>query len=199
MKKIRNFKLHLHFKETRRRARRKFDLASLGLGDEQWANLLSAVEERMKPAVVYETFRAESADTAGLAPIPGLAHTLGLATLGPGPASLLEEAGRDSEEMRRLYELILASGLEQAVQFVIMLLRKDVEAERCELSALAHITEYEPLERLFNKLEGGKIDVALTQAGLHPAQSTAFCLSWISQPRRGGAKPQAPAAVKRRR
>lgn len=198
MKKIRNFKLRLHFKETRRRARRKFDLAKLELGDEQWAKLLSEVEERMKPAVVYETFHAESKETASLAPIPGLAHTLGLATLGPGPASLLEEAGRDSEEMRRLYELIIASGLEQAVQFVVMLLRKDVEAERCELSPIEYLTEFAPLERLFNKLEGGKIDVALTQAGLHPEQSAAFCLSWISKPRRGGAKPKAPAIAKRK-
>lgn len=187
MKKIRDFRLKLHFKELRRKARRQLDLDAMGLDDPAFVALLERAEAALSPAVIYESFGPESEETARLAPLPGLAHTLGLATLGAGADSWAAELASRSSEHGRLAELLLSGALDQTVQFVLGLLKPEVEAERCELSPIQLVAEPEALGAVHAKLEGGKIEVALEAGRLVPSRSAAFCLSWIKQ-RRGASK-----------
>ena len=187
MKKIRNFRLRLHFKDIRRRAKRKFDLDALDLGDANLVDWLDEAERRMSPAVIYESFGPDS-ETIDLAPIPGLAHTIGIATLGPGVSKMIEEAAARSEERGRMCEMIARVALDQSVQFVLNLLKDDVEKDRCELSPIQIVEEAEPLKRLYDKLGGAKIEVDLTDGRLAPALTRAFCLSWILKGRRSKKK-----------
>lgn len=191
--KIRNFRLRLHFKDLRRKARRRFDLDKLGLDDAAFQALLAGLEDAMRPAVIYASFKADSAATARLAPIPGLAHTLGLATLGAGLAPEMARRGAASPEHAGLVALLAGSALDQAVQFVVALLKDELEAEDCELSPIHFIEEAGALGELFSALGGEKIDLALESGRLVPAPSAAFCLSWIAQRRRSKAASKSPA------
>ena len=187
MKKIRNFNLRLHFKEIRLRARRKFDLVKLGLNDENLNKLVGEVEARLKPAVIYESFGPENADTARLSPVPGLAHTLGLATLGPDLLPYIVETREISEQRGELLDLVAASALRQAVNFIISLLKDDLEDERCELSPLEYLEDTDAVKAAHEKLEGGKILVELKDGALYPEHSAVFCVSWLAK-RRGRKK-----------
>lgn len=187
MKKIRNFNLRLHFKEIRHRARKKFDLNKMGLDDDNLRKLLDKVETTIKPAVIYESFGSDSAETAKLAPVPGLAHTMGLATLGPDLTSLIVETREISEPRGELLELVAASALKQTVAFVASLIRDDLEAERCELSPIEHLDTPELVQTLFDKMEGGKIMLEVRNGSLFPEYSTAFSMSWLAK-RRGKKK-----------
>lgn len=181
MRKIRNFNLRLPFKEIRRRARKVVDLDALGLDDPKFYTLLTDVQRRLRPAVIFDSFGPESEDTAALAPLPGLAHTLGLATLGADVASLLSEERAKGEERGRLAELIASAALERTVQFVVGLLADEVEAERCELSPIHHLNEPEAVGAVLEKLGGSKIALTLEAGRLDPEFSTAFCISWIAK------------------
>lgn len=196
MRKIRDFNLRLHFKETRRRLRKAADLHSLGLGDDQaLAGLFKSFEESLKPAVIFETFGPESWDTAGFSPIPGVAHTLGLATLGPAAGRLVESARAGSEERGKVFETMAQAALDQAVAFVLNLLKDEVEAERCDLSPIQILSEAEALKAVVDRLEGEKIEVSAQGGVLAPPHSVAFCLSWIAR-RRGSKAAKAPASKK---
>ncbi|MFH2204671.1 MAG: hypothetical protein ABIJ96_16275 [Elusimicrobiota bacterium] len=198
MKKIRNFNLRLHFKEIRQRAKRKFDLNKIGLDDDGLSRLIDDVEKRLKPAVIYESFGPEAEDTAKLAPVPGLAHTLGIATLGPDLLPYVIETREASEQRGLLLEFIAASALRQAVNFIISLLKDDLEAERCELSPIEYLDSPEQSAAVHAKLDGGKILVELKDGALRPEHSAAFCVSWLAK-RRGGAKKRPKASSGGRR
>jgi len=196
MRKIRDFNLRLPFKETRRRARKVADLAALGLEDQRFQLLVEDVQRRLHPSVIYESFSPE-AETALLAPIPGLAHTVGLATLGPEAEPLLSEA-RDAGPARgKVMELILRSALDRTVQFIISLLDDELEADRCELSPIHIIEDPERLDQVLKTLEGPKIGLQAEGGELCPAFSAAFCVSWIALKRgrktakaRSGGRPK---------
>lgn len=193
MKKIRNFNLRLHFKEIRHRARRMFDLNKLGLDDENLRKLLQEVEDKLQPAVIYESFGAENEETAALAPVPGLAHTLGLATLGPNLGSHIVETREISAPRGELLELVAASALKQSVNFVASLLKDDLEAERCELSPIEYLENPDAVRVVYDKLDGSKILLELRRGELSPDYSKAFCLSWMSK-RRGKKKKTTKAS-----
>ncbi|MFH1724156.1 MAG: hypothetical protein ABII00_05980 [Elusimicrobiota bacterium] len=181
MRKIREFNLRLPFKEIRRRARQAADLNAMGLDDPKLQLLIEVVQRRLRPAVIFASFGPESRETAALAPIPGLAHTLGLATLGPDIAPLIAETRTENEQRGGLLELVAAVALERAVQFVTGLLRDEVESERCELSPIQHLDEAEAVSAVLERLGGGKIGLKLEAGRLSPEHSTAFCLSWIAR------------------
>lgn len=196
MRKIRDFNLRLHFKETRRRLRKAADLAALGLADDAaLAGLFKSFEESLKPAVIFETFGPESWDTAGLSPIPGVAHTVGLATLGPGVGPALEAARAEGEQRAKVFETLAQAALDQAVAFVLNLLKDEVEAERCDLSPIQLLSDAEALKSVTERLEGEKIEVSARDGRLTPPCSVAFCLSWIAR-RRGSKAAKAPASKK---
>jgi len=196
VRKIRDFRLRLSHKELRRRARTAVDLGSIGLSedrrdDPKFERLVDGFCSRLKPAVLFESFGPDSPETAELSPLPGLAHTLALATLGPCAGELVAEARTESETRGKLYELMARMAGEESVQFVTGLLKDEVEEERCELSPIHYLTEAQALALAFQKLEGSKIGLSLEAGSLHPAFSAAFCLSWISRGRSRKSKPGA--------
>jgi hypothetical protein len=197
VRKIRDFRINLSHKELRRRVRTAVDLCALGLSDERRLEAeVHSFASKLRPAVVFETFGPDSAETAGLSPIPGLAHTLGLATLGPTVSQALDEARTESEPRGRLYGILAAMALEHAVQFVAGLLREETEAERCELSPLHVLSEPAAIGLAHRRLEASKIGVSFEAGRLVPEHSSAFCLSWIS--RRGSRKPRPKAPADRK-
>ncbi len=198
MKKIRNFNLRLHFKDIRQRARRMFDLNKLGLDDENLRKLLREVEGKLQPAVIYESFGADHEDTAKLAPVPGLAHTLGLATLGPDLGSYIVETREISAPRGELLELVAVSALKQSVNFVASLLKDDLEAEGCELSPIEYLENPDALRAVYGKLDGAKILLELRGGELSPDYSKAFCLSWMAKRRGKKKKTKASSGRKSR-
>jgi len=184
MRKIRGFRLALHPKELRRRLRRFADLRACGVEDEaSFERHISSFAERLEPAVVFDSLGPESKETAKISPIPGLAHTLGFVTLGPGADDWLSREQSAGEERGKLAERILAAALEESVRFVSGLIAGEVESERCDLSPIHYVSDAGHLAAMAEKLKASKIGLALDGAGLRPRSSAAFCLSWIARPR----------------
>lgn len=197
MRKIREFNLRLPFKELRLRARRAMDLDAMGVDDAVFNEWLQALERRSKPAVVFETYGPDSEDAAALSPIPGLGHTVGLASLGRDVEAWIDERGTESSEKGELANLLADSALDRCVRFVLNLIKDDVEEERCELSPIQPISDAEQLKFVVETLEGSKIDIALDAGNLTPRLSAAFCVSWIARKGRPAKKKKARAGARR--
>lgn len=184
MKKIRGFKLSLHPKDLRRRLRKSVDFAALGLQEEAaFQDHVDALTRRLSPAVLFDSLGPESAQTAAMAPIPGLAHTVGLLTLGPDTQPTLDAEDAAGAGRGALARLLLQASVEASIQFVTDLLKDELEEERCELSPIHYLADPVQVAALFDRLQGGKIGLRLAEGALSPAFSAAFCLSWISRPR----------------
>jgi len=196
MKKIRNFNLRLHFKEIRLRAKRKFDLGKIGFDDESLQKLIADAESKLQPAVIFESFGPENEDTAEFAPVPGLAHTVGLTTLGPQLGKMITEAREISPPRGDLLELVAGQAIKQSVNFVVSLLKDELEAERCELSPIEYLEAPEAIRKIYEKLEGEKILLEIKGGGLEPEYSAAFCMSWLAK-RRGKKKRAKPVGGRR--
>lgn len=181
MRKIRGFKLKLRVKEIQRRARKaKLDLALLGLADEARLDLwLARVAEAARPAVLFDSFPAEEA--TGLSPMPGLACSLALATLGPDLDAFGDRLTDERPAEAKLLDIACAAALEEAVRFVLALIEDEAQQERCGLSPIHYLDKREDLEAILAKLEGHKIGVALSETGLRPLRSTAFSASWLAK------------------
>ncbi|HAH08133.1 MAG TPA: hypothetical protein DCM05_16680 [Elusimicrobia bacterium] len=185
MRKIRGFRLALHPRDMRRRLRRAADMQSLGLDTEEaFLRHVDSFSERLHPSVVFDSFGPESKETARLAPIPGLGHTVGLLTLGPGADEWMDAERRAGGEKAKLAERILTLSIEEAVRFVIGLIADEVEQERCELSPIHYVSDPAQLDFLAGKLHASKIGVKIDESIFTPRCSAAFCLSWIAKARR---------------
>lgn len=180
MRKIRGFKLKLRIKEIQRRAKKaKLDLTAAGLtADVALEAWLGKVSAAAAPAVLYDSFPAEEA--IGLAPMPGLACSLAIATLGPDLDAFAEKLSAERPAEAPLFDLAAAAALEEAARFVLQLVETEAAQERCSLSPIHSLEGREPLEAILAKLEGHKIGVALGEAGLRPKRSTAFSVSWLA-------------------
>jgi hypothetical protein len=198
MRKIREFNLRLPFKELRLRARRALDLDALGIDDAAFSEWIASLEKTASPAVVFDTFGPDSEETAALSPIPGLGHTVGLASLGADVAGWVDERRTESAEKGELAELLAGQALDRCIKFVLNLIKDDVEEDRCELSPIQPIEDGEQLAFLIEKLDGGKIDLSLDAGHLRPGWSTAFCVSWIAKKGRPGKKKKPRAGARRR-
>lgn len=195
MRKIRDFKLPLHYKELRRRGRKTIDFPAAGVADDAaLLALLGKVSGKLRPAVLFESFGADSEATARLSPVPGLGHTLGLATLGPGFGEAVAEETRGNPEKEKLLSLAATAALEDAVQFVTGLLKDEVEAERCQLSPIHYLEDPAALEAVLSQLPADRIGVTLTEGRLVPGHTVAFCLSWLAA--RGRSRTSGPAKRK---
>ncbi|MBI5244767.1 MAG: hypothetical protein HY922_13945 [Elusimicrobia bacterium] len=198
MRKIRGFRLALHPKEMRRRLRRLANLQACGVEDEAaFERHIASVSKSLQPAVVFDSLGPESKETARISPIPGLAHTIGFATLGPGADGLLALERSAGPERGKLAERILQMALDECVRFVIGLIAEEVEAERCDLSPIHYVSDPGQLALLSEKLGASKIGLALEDGGgLKPRSSSAFCLNWIVRPRGRRSKTEAGKAKK---
>lgn len=181
MRKIRGFKLKLRVKDMQRRAKKaKLDLAALGLGDEPRLEAwLERVAAAAAPAVLFDSFPAD--ETSGLSPMPGLACSLAVATLGPDLDAFAERLSSERPAELRLFDLAAAAALEESARFVLALVETEASEERCGLSPLQYLESREQLAAALSKLEGHKIGVALSESGLRPIHSTAFSASWLAK------------------
>lgn len=180
MRKIRGFKLALRPKEIARRAKKAgLDLAGMGLDAEPaLAGFLGGFAAAARPSVLYGSFPAEG---SALSPVPGLAFSLCLSTLGPEPEAFIAETTRVSPERGPLLEIAAKAALEETARFALGLIEAEAREERCELSPLQRLTEAEALKTAVERLEGHKIGVAAGGDGLRPAYSAAFSISWLSR------------------
>lgn len=188
MRKIREFNMDLPFKEIRRRALRGAQAPPPGFDDARLAAVLDAAERTLKPSVIFESYGPEAPDTAALAPLPGLAHTVAITTLGPGFGAHLDETRTASPAAGKVLDAAAAVASERATQFVLSLLKDEVEAERCDLSPIQYLDDPQAVALVHERLGGAKIGVGVEAGRLAPAHTRAFCVSWIARRGRRGAK-----------
>lgn len=188
MRKIRDFNMRLPFKEIRRRALRGAEAPPPGFDDARLIAILDRAEKGLKPSVLFESYGPDSPETAALSPVPGLAYTVAVATMGPSFPHILDELRTEHPGSGKILDAAAAVAGERAVQFVLSLIKDEVEDERCELSPIHYITDPDALSLVLSKLDGAKVGVTLEAGHLAPGQSRAFCVSWIARKGRRGAK-----------
>jgi len=182
MRKIKNFKLAWRVKEVVRRAKKSgVKLADAGFESEDaLAAFLATLTPALSPAVLFDSFGAKT-DAAALAPLPGLACSLGLATLGPAFDQALAQV--EEGPRAKLAAVAARTALDQALQFAGALIAEEAVGEKCELSPLQPLTEAATLSGLLERLDASKIGVSFRDGALTPAFSAAFSVSWIAKPR----------------
>lgn len=171
MRKIIGFKLALRIKEIQRRGKK----AKLVLPEEpQLQEILDAALKAIKPSVLFETFDHTDADQKLLSPMPGLAYSLVLATLGEGFTAFAAEHGK-------LGGLIADTALDECVRFCTSLLEDEAAKDSCELSPINSLSDDAALEAAVAKLDGGKIGTSVENGRLAPSASVAVSLSWLAK------------------
>lgn len=175
MRKIIGFKLPLRLKETQRRAKK----AKIETPEEaELQGLLDKATEKLKPAVLFDTYQPDE-DQKVLSPMPGLAYSVVLATLGPAFDAFCSEWGK-------LGEVVREQAVEEGVRFATGLLAEEAARDACELSPLNPLSEAGALETALKKLDGAKIGVSLAEGKLVPTASAACSLSWLAKSRAKG-------------
>ena len=175
MRKIKGFKLTLRPHVIKQRSRKaRLDLEAAGLGELPLAKFLERAAKTLSPGVVFDTFGAPDADHKLLSPMPGLAYSLILASLGDGFASIRAQSADIPEN---LWPILEEHALDEA------------EKDNCELSPLNPITSAEALEAALRKLDAGaKLGVSLAEGRLAPSASLAVSQSWLAKSKAKGRK-----------
>jgi len=180
MRKIRGFKLNPRAREIQRQAKKaKLDLAALGLDSE--APLAADTARFMASVHASALYDCLPPGSSSLSPIPGLACSLVIVTLGPDSDAFIERERLSSPDRGRLFEIMAKAALDDATRFVLGLVEEEAKEERCELSPIQLLTEDAALKSAVSRLEGHKIGVAASDAGLRPVHTAAFSLSWLSR------------------
>lgn len=171
MRKIIGFKLSLKAKELQRRAKKaKVDLAGAGLDEAGVQGLLDGLSKSLKPAVLFDTFSHPDAEQPLLSPMPGLAYSLILATLG-------EVSGAPEA----VWPVIRDMALDECVRFASALIEDEAAKDSCELSPITPLSDSAALEAAVKKLDGAKIGVSAAEGRLSPEASAAVSLSWLAK------------------
>ncbi|OGR83587.1 MAG: hypothetical protein A3J74_05960 [Elusimicrobia bacterium RIFCSPHIGHO2_02_FULL_57_9] len=137
-------------------------------------SLLKTVVNNMRPAVLFETFQPD-AEQPLLSPLPGLAYSLVLATLGNWQSR--QNPALDAP----LAKILEEAALEDCIRFATSLLDEEAVKESCELSPTTALAQTPALETVLGKLDGSKIAVVLSEGKLCPPASLALSLSWLSK------------------
>ena len=173
MRKIIGFRVHLRPKEIARRIKKAgLDLEGLGLGEPELVKIIEESCAAAKPAVLFETFAHPDPDQTLLSPLPGLAYSLVVATIG---------AGFTAAAHAELTPLLEQALLEECLHFAASLIEEEAKKDSCELSPITTLTEPQALEAALRKLEGSKIGVSFSEGKLVPAASRASTLSWLAR------------------
>ena len=189
MRKIIGFKLQLRLKEIQRRAKRaRFDLSTNGLQEPELQPLLDRAVRALKPAVLFDTYAHPDPDQAALSPIPGLAYSLVLASLGAGLGAEREKTRLENPAQLPVWDLAEEAALDESIRFATAILEDEALKESCELSPLTSLTDGAALETVLKKLDGAKIGVTSADGKLAPAASAACSLSWLSKTKGRGKK-----------
>lgn len=187
MRKIIGFKVQARLREIQRRAKKAGqDPQAPCLSDAVLQPLLEKAAQALTPGVVFETFAHPDPSPPSLSPMPGLAYSLVLVTLGPALAPLRERSVAEYPALGPVWPLLEASLLDEAVRFATSLLEEEAAKESCELSPITPLAEPAALEAALRKLDGSKIGVSLEGGRLYPALSMAVSLSWLSKSKTKG-------------
>ncbi|MDX6769678.1 MAG: hypothetical protein SF051_09115 [Elusimicrobiota bacterium] len=187
MRKIKGFKLPLRPHEVKRRAKKAgVDLEAAGLPEPVLLKFLDRAAKTLNPGVLFDTFAHPDPDVKLLSPMPGLAYSLVLASLGEGFPSSLRE--KETAAPAALWPVLEETALDEAVRFATNLLADDAEKDNCELSPLNALSAPDALEAAVRKLDGAKLGVALDGGRLSPAASLCVSLSWLAKSKAKGRK-----------
>ncbi|MDP3542391.1 MAG: hypothetical protein Q8T11_07995 [Elusimicrobiota bacterium] len=187
MRKIKGFKLTLRAHVIKQRSKKaRIDLEAAGLEELPLAKFLERASKALVPGVVFDTFGHPDADQATLSPLPGLAYSLILASLGDGFGPFRE---KESAVPEKLWPLLEEHALDEAVRFASALIADEAEKDNCELSPLNPISTPEALEAALRKLDAGtKLGVTLADGRLVPSACLAVSQSWLAKSKAKGRK-----------
>lgn len=185
MRKIIGFKLPLRLKEIQRRAKKAgVALEAAGLDEPRLQALLAEAARSVKPGVVFDTFSGPDPDQPALSPLPGLAFSLVVATLGAAYEAF--EQNNTRPELEGLWPVLREAALDEAVRFAAGLINDEAVLESCELSPITPLTEPAAIETALRKLDGAKLGVSFADGRLLPAPSCVVSLSWLSKSKTKG-------------
>ena len=184
MRKIKGFKLVLRPHEVKRRAKKAgLDLEAAGLTEPVLNKLLERAAKGLVPGVLFDTFGHTDPDQPVLSPLPGLAYSLVLASLGESFAVVLAQEALAPEG---LWPILQAIALDEAVRFASGLIADEAEKDNCELSPVTPLTEPAALEAVLRKLDGAKLGAKVQEGRLSPEASLAVSLSWLAKSKAKG-------------
>ncbi|OGS41171.1 MAG: hypothetical protein A2506_00750 [Elusimicrobia bacterium RIFOXYD12_FULL_66_9] len=182
MRKIKGFKLVLRPHEVKRRAK-KAGLEAAGLAEPALNKFLERAAKGLVPGVLFDTFGATDADHELLSPMPGLAYSLILASVGDGFAPIQE---KEASAPAGLWPVLTEVALDEAVRFASNIIADEAEKDNCELSPLTTLSEGSALEAVLRKLDGAKLGVTALEGRLSPSASVAVSLSWLAKSKAKG-------------
>ena len=188
MRKIKGFKLVLRPHEVRRRARKAgLDLEAAGLTEPVLAKTLERLAKTVVPGVLFDTFGHPDADQPVLSPLPGLAYSLILASLGAEsfPAAVRE---KEASLPAALWPVLDETALDECVRFASNILADEAEKDNCELSPINVLADGAALDAVVRKLDGAKLGVAVESGRLAPKACLAVSLSWLAKSKAKGRK-----------
>jgi hypothetical protein len=187
VRKIKGFKLTLRPHVVKQRAKKfKIDIEAAGLNDLVLGKFLERGAKALTPGVVFDTFGHPDADQPVLSPMPGLAYSLILASLGEGFAAFRP---KEADIPEKLWPILEEHALDEAVRFASALIADEAEKDNCELSPLNPITAADALEVALRKLDAGaKLGVTLQGGLLAPSVSLAVSQSWLAKSKAKGRK-----------
>jgi hypothetical protein len=188
VRKIKGFKLVLRPHEVKRRARKAgVDLEAAGLPEPVLLKTLERLAKTVVPGVLFDTFGHPDADQPVLSPLPGLAYSLILASLGEEsfpPAAREKETGVPAA----LWPVLEETALDECVRFASNILSDEAEKDNCELSPINVLGDGAALEAVVRKLDGAKLGVAFQDGRLTPKACLAVSLSWLAKSKAKGRK-----------
>ena len=188
MRKIKGFKLVLRPHEVKRRARKAgLDLEAAGLTEPVLIKTLERLAKVVVPGVLFDTFGHPDPDQPLLSPMPGLAYSLILASLGEAsfPAAVRE---KEASLPAALWPVLDATALDECVRFASNIIADEAEKDNCELSPITPLSEGQALEAAVRKLDGAKLGVAVADGKLTPTACLAVSLSWLAKSKAKGRK-----------
>jgi hypothetical protein len=180
VRKIKGFKLTLRPHVVKQRSKKaKIDLEAAGLNDLVLGKFLERGAKALSPGVVFDTFGHPDSDQPLLSPLPGLAYSLILASLGESFGPFRAKEGEIPE---KLWPLLEEHALDEAVRFASALIADEAEKDNCELSPLNPIASADALEAALRKLDASaKLGVTFADGRLSPAASLAVSQSWLAK------------------
>ncbi|MBI4375592.1 MAG: hypothetical protein HY549_03990 [Elusimicrobia bacterium] len=187
MPKIIGFKIPLRIREVQRRGKKLGLKLEEGEADERaLQEFLNQALKALRPAVLFDTFPHPDPEQPLLSPMPGLAYSLVLATLGPKLAAFRGQNEITGIPGSAFWPAIEEVALEETVRFATSLLEGDAAGESCELSPLVKLSEAPAMEAVLRKLDSAKIGVSLMNGAIEPSATCAFSLSWLSKSKSKG-------------
>lgn len=186
MRKIKGFKLVLRPHEVKRRAKKVgIDLEASGFPEPVLLKTLDRLAKTQSPGVLFDTYGATDPDQTLLSPMPGLAYSLILASLGSGFDAIRE---KEPALPAALWPVLDETALDECVRFASGLIADEAEKDNCELSPISPINAPDALTAAVRKLDGAKLGVSLHEGRLAPAASHAVSLSWLAKSKAKGRK-----------